>query len=441
MAPPNWPQIIVEGGFTYDPPVQPPGTFILDDAANGILDTSMLGGGVYWSDISAFMRSGSVNRPASRQQGPLWTYQPGTASLTLNNKDGRFDPDNLSGPYVFNSVSGLAAMAPVRVRATWAGVTYPLFSGFADSWGDAGQNYAGRYAETTVAATDAQKVLAGITIPSGGPAGAGETSGARVTRILDAASWFTGTGWRQVATGDSTVLATSYGDTAWNLMQAAADAEIGELYVNGAGQVKFRNRRAMLTSARSNAPQAVFGDAAGTAETAGTEQPYRTVSRSRDDATMANDVQATRTGGALQEVQDSASIKKYLFPRTFSRSDLQLQDDATTLQWAQWVLYVAAADEDRFDQLVLYPMRDAANLWPQALGREVGDRIQVWRRPPGVVSPVVKDVFIRGIAHAWDVSAGTWQTTWTLQDASKYGSFLTLDNPTLGQLDSNALAF
>lgn len=438
---PGWPQLIIEGGFATVSPVQPSGTFLLGDAVFGVLGTDILGGDVTWSDLTAWARSGSVSRPAARTQGPLWSYQPGTASIVLSNRDGRFDPDNLGGPYVAAGQTELTAMVPVRVRATWNGITYPLFSGFADSWGDDGRNYAGRYAQSTLSATDGQKVLGKVTLPAAVPVGAGELSGARVNRVLTTAGWYTGTGQRNVAAGNSSVQAYAGGDTAWNLMQAAADSEIGELYVDGAGRLTFRNRHAILEDARSAVPQAVFGDAAGTAETAGTEQAYYSVTRARDDATLANDVQATRAGGTTQEVKDAASIARYLFPRTYANSSLILQDDVTTLNWAQWVLYVAGGDEDRFDAITLFPLRDPASLWPQALGREVGDRIQVWRRPPGVASPVTRDCFIRGIAHAWDWSAGTWATTWTLQDASKYGSFLTLGNAATGQLGFNALTF
>ena len=442
MAPPNWPQLILEGGFTPGAPDQA-GAFILDDATFGLLDTGTLGESVTWTDLSRWIRSGSVARPANRQQGPLWTYQQGAASVVLNNADGRFDPDNLSGPYTGGGETELNAMVPVRVRAMWDGTSYPLFSGFADSWiPEDGTNYGNRYAQATVSASDGQKVLNGITLAAVVVAvGSGETTGARITRILNGAQWYTGTSQRSVDTGISTVQGTQLGDTAWNLMQAAADAEIGELYLDGSGVLVFRNRHAILTDTRSNTPQAVFGDSIGTAETAGTEQAYYQVSRARDDTTFANDIQATRVNGTLQEVQDAASVAKYLFPRTYANSNLILQDDTTANQWAQWVLYVAKSDEDRFDQLILYPLRDPANLWPQALGREIGDRIQVWRRPPGVASPVTKDCFIRGIQHQWDVSANTWATTWTLQSADKYGSFLTLDNPALGQLDVNALAF
>jgi hypothetical protein len=162
----------------------------------------------------------------------------------------------------------------------------------------------------------------------------------------------------------------------------------------------------------------------------------------RHHTTIANDVQATIAGGSnLQEVQDTASITKYLFPRSYARTDLILQNDSDALNWAQWVLYISKGGEDRFDTLAVDPAADPANLWPQVLGREIGDRIRVINRPAGVASAVVKDCFIAGITHTWDSPSSAWLTTFSLQDASKYGSFLTLDNPTLGRLDRNALTF
>lgn len=541
MPPANWPQLILEGGFTATVPVQPGGVLLLDDAVNGLLDTNTLAGDNTWTDLTQWLRSGSVARPASRQQGPIYSYQPGTLAAVLNNRDGRFDPDNLGGPYVAAGATELTAMTPIRIRAVWAGVTYPLFAGFTDSWTDDGQNYAGHYAEASVAATDAQKVLAGMHLDTDVPAGSGETTGARVNRILTRAGWYTGSGQRTLAPGDSTVQATTFGDTPWNLMQITADSEIGELYVSGAGAVVFRNRQALLEDTRSNTSQAVFGDGPG-------ELPFRFATRARDDTTIANDIQGTRAnGGVMQEAFDQASLNKYLFARTYQRTDLILENDQDVSDWANWVLYVAKNDEDRFDQLVIYPLRDPVRLWPQALGRLAGDRITVTRRPPvqaaipysaasvtspgtfqiflavpvapgtytvswtvtlagtvaaaeannfaiglnsgagvttpsvnagtagtypqpavtittavadsivvkswsaaptaGAVygamlpSPVTRDCFIRGIGHQFDVSAGSWVTTWTLQDASRYGSFLTLNHPVLGQLDENALTF
>jgi hypothetical protein len=436
------PQIIVEAGLVTASPVQPSTVLLLNDPVLGLLDTATLGGGITWSSISPKVISFSVTRPSTRLAGPLWNYQPGTASILLDNSDGSFDPDNLAGPYVISGATELLPMVPVRIRAVFAGVTYALYSGYADGWMPAQVTYAGGYAELTLPATDAFKVLAGITLPAlGSPTGIGATTGARIRDILTRAGWWTSAEYSAVGPGSSTLQGTSLGDTALNLMQIAADSEIGQLYVNGSGAVTFRGRQQILSEARSNTVQAVFGDLPGTVHPAGTELACAAIGRASDDTTIANDIQATHTGGTLQEVRDAASVAKYLFPRSYARSDLILQGDNDALAWAQWVLYVSKGGEDRFESLQVDPAADPANLWPQVLGRETGDRIQVWSRPAGVASPVSKDCFIAGITHAWDSVTSAWLTTWTLQDTVKYGNFMTLDNPTTGQLDANALAF
>ena len=101
-------------------------------------------------------------------------------------------------------------------------------------------------------------------------------------------------------------------------------------------------------------------------------------------------------------------------------------------------MYVSKAAEDRFDTITLTPLRDPARLFPQVLGREIGDRIAVIRRPPGM-APIVKQLFIRGITHTVDISSVTWQTQWMLQNAARY-NFLTLGDPVQGSLNVNGLA-
>jgi hypothetical protein len=146
-------------------------------------------------------------------------------------------------------------------------------------------------------------------------------------------------------------------------------------------------------------------------------------------------------GGTLQETQSLTSQRTYLFPRTYARSDLILQDDPTTLNWAQWVLAVSLSGDDRFDAITIDPTADMANLFPQVLAREIGDRIQVWRRPQNSGTTITQDCFIRGIQHDVDAVAGTWSTTWTLQSALRYTGFLILDDPVNGLLNTGKLAF
>lgn len=399
----------------------------LDDAARGLLDTGTLAADdSTWTDITAYVRSGSIKRGSNRVDSPILRYDAGTATITLDNSDRRFDPTNLSGPYVSGGASQVTAMRAVRIRATWAGTTYDLWRGFADSWDI---SWDVNYSECILSATDAFKVLTGYDRAAVAGVGAGELTGARINRVLDSVNW--GSTDRVIATGATTVQATTLEGDALAELQLVADTELGELYMDAAGRVVFRGRQAILTDTRSATAQATFGDGGGA------ELPHQELGLANDDTTLANRARVTRVGGAEQTTNDSTSQGVYMV-RVFERSDLIMETDAEALNYAQWLLYVAKDPELRFDSLVFNPEKDNAALWPHALGRELGDRITVIRRPPGG-GTITRDGFIRGITHDFD--PGRWRTTWALQSASKYGSFLTLDNSTLGVLDSNALAY
>jgi hypothetical protein len=446
-APPGWPAILVEAGFAAAAPGLGTTALILGDPARGKLGTGTLGPSTTWTPLSGYLPDGTailqqveITRSSTRQQGPLVTYEAGTATITLANSDGRFSPENLAGPYVSGTETQIRPMIPLRVRVTWNGITYPLFSGYARSWTPPTAQLGPDYDYVVVEATDAFCVLEGSVIPATGAVGAGELSGARISRILAAAGWYDiAQGLSDIDPGQSAVQGTGFGGTALELLRLTADSEIGELYVNGAGQVTFRDRHAPLTDARSAAVQAVFGDQAGAAHPAGTELPYTEITKPDDDTTMANDIQASIAGSSsVQRAQDAASVAKFLFPRSYSRSDLILQNDTDALNWASWVLYVSRDDESRFDSMTVQPGTDPDSLFPQVLGREPGDRIQVWRRPPGQ-APISKDCFISSITHTATVDG--WVTEWGLRDATRYGSFFTLGDATLGRLGHNALAF
>ncbi len=402
------PKIYADIGVSPAAPVAPAGTLILDDASFGLLDTGTLCGSTTWTDTGPFVRSLSITQPGSRQQGPMFANQGGTLTVVYDNADGRFDPGNIAGPYVPAAGSSqVRAMIPVRVRVPWAGTDYALIHVFADGWQDANFGYDAGYSEFTLSASDAFKVLTGIILATTGSAGAGEQSGARIKRILDAAGWYTD--HRRIATGDSAVQATTLGSDALSLLQLTADTELGELYVDGAGNLTFRNRHAILTDTRSAVPQGVFGDLPGTVHPAGTELACVMPGRANDDTTLFNDIQITAAGSSnLQQAQSASSIASSLFPRSFSRTDLLLLTDFEALAYAQWLLAVGKGPEDRFDTLVIDPLADPAALYPQVLGRQRGDRIQVWRRPQSV-PPVVSlygSQFPPGISAAVVSSTG-----------------------------------
>lgn len=407
----------------------------LDDPGRGRLNTGTLGSGTagepVWVDVTPWARAVSSKRGASRVDTPIVEYEAGTLAVTLDNSDRRFDPSNLNGPYVdpLTGATQVTAMRAIRTMAVWGGVTYELFRGFVDAWDVewTGPNYS----ECTVTATDGFKVLSGVDRPAVAEIGGGETSGARISRILNSASWPTAD--RIIATGNSTVQATTLEGAALAEMQSVAASELGELFVDGGGRVRFRNRTAMLTEPRSATAQASFGDGGGT------ELPYQDLAISTDDSTFFNTVRVARAGGTEQVASDATSEALY-YPRTFKPSeDLLLTTDTDALNYAHWILHISRDPELRFVELTVNPRTDPPNLFPHVLGLGLGDRISVTRRPPGGGTPVSVEQFIRGISH--EFSPEQWITKWTLQSADKFGSFFTLNNATLGRLDRNALAF
>lgn len=390
-----------------------------------------------WTDVTSWLKLPlATNRGSARIQSPIIRYNAGTATVRLNNSDRRFDPTDLSGPYVSGGRTQVQPMRPLRIRATWSAVTYPLFRGFADQWdvswlANPGGSSQG-YSLTVVSATDGFKVLANkrrrptLMLINGQwttlTYGEGENAGARVTRILSSALWSATD--RVIATGNSPMQATSLSGDALSELQNVADSEVGELYIDGAGKVVFRNRQAIHTEARSTTVQATFGNPSTSIAAFETKL-------STDDATLWNEVIAAREGGDPQDSHDFTSQTEYL-SRTFQGPTLKLQTDGEALSWAQWIVYLSKDPETRFDQIKIHCHANPSVLFPAVLAREIGDRIQIVRRPPGGGSDIVRDSFIRGITH--EVSTEKWITTFQLQSARNFGSFFTLDDAVLGVL-------
>lgn len=403
----------------------------LNDTARGKLGIGTLAPDVVWTDVTAYLRNFHTARGVSRVDGPVLHYDAGTARFELDDTDGRFDPANLAGPYVSGGVTQVKPTVAVRLRATWAGVTYDVWRGFAESWVDTYP--APTQTVCILSCVDAAKQLADVNRAAVGSVGSGEDTGTRIGRILDSAGWSSVD--RVLATGDSTLQATTLTGSAWQEAVLANDSEIGELYVDGSGRVVFRNRNAVLTDSRSNTSQATFGDAGGS------ELPYVSTDLDYSDQQLINDARITRAGGAEQNATSATSQTSYL-RHTFQRSDIILQTDPDALNYAGWIVSQCAEPELRFANLVVNG-RDSDSTFESAkfvqiLTREIGDRITVIRRPPRGGTAITRDVLVRGVTH--DGTPATWQTVWQLQSATRL-QFFVLDHATLGQLGLNSLGF
>lgn len=407
------------------------GYLLFDDTARGKFDTATFGPAEYFVDLTAVDRllSGSIQRGGQRFDGPYARADAGRATAKLDNSDRALDPTNLAGPYVAGGESQVQPMKVVRYRARWASVSYDLWRGFADGW-ELSYDLPS-LAFTDLAATDGTKVIANNDGNAGGVVGTGETTGARIGRVLDNIGWPASD--RALAAGKTTVQGTDLSRNAWAEIVLTADTELGEVYFDAAGRVVFRDRHAILTDTRSKTSQATFGDGPG-------ELAWSAVTVANDDLQVKNLVRIARAGGSVQIVGPDATSKQKYQTRAWGRSDLLMQTDAEALDYAGWVLNMSKSAELRFATIEVDPLDDPDNLWPQVLGRELGDRVTVKLTPPGGGARISRDVFIRGIKHDF-VKAARWKTTYALQDATTQFAFLIFDDATRGKLDSNAFAF
>jgi hypothetical protein len=81
-------------------------------------------------------------------------------------------------------------------------------------------------------------------------------------------------------------------------------------------------------------------------------------------------------------------------------------------------LALSSKPEQRFVSMTINVLKDPWRLFPQVLERQIGDMIQIIRRPPGGGAPIVKNVIIRGIHH--EIGQVSWKTTWQFQAADKF---------------------
>jgi hypothetical protein len=400
-------RVVVEVGFTTDPTVGGGLYLHWDDPVKGLWDDGLWAPPEVWTDVTPWLQSCTWERPGTIEEGPIIRYGEGKATVVLNNSDGRFHPLNLTGPYAPAGVTEVRPMVPVRIRGTYGGQWWDLWRGYADGWDITYP--APDYSQATLTATDAQKVFGSKNHAALVPVGEGELSGARIHRIADSASWPAKD--RRIDVGRSTLQATDLQGAPWDHMLLVQDTEIGEVYIDPAGKLVFKDRHAILTETLSTTSQAIFGRFGQPGEL-----PYVNLVPVYDDTDIRNAIRITREGGLEQVASDQQSIRDNL-EKTYERTGLLMQTDQEASDYAEYLLAQSKDAQVRFTQITVDPAAQPADLWAHVFGRDFGDRITIRSRPPGV-GLVERDVFIRGIAGSY-AGINRLQVTWTLQPAAK----------------------
>jgi hypothetical protein len=468
--------------------------FILDLS---LLDTGTLGDGAFFYEITEWVRNFSTVQGRRRE---LERFSTGTAQITLDNRDRRFDPTNTSSPY-YNAtvgVTGIVPAIPVVIRATWSGIEYPVFRGFIDSWkfdystagiGDATATITcsdafkafsniigGLPSGTTISSSGTGVLDVAVSTPSDGSSSpssidvvdttttgnvnvtlsvpttpiigsSGDLAGTRINVILDAISW--PQNLRSIDAGQTRLDVQNATQTVLQLLNEAAETDVGAIYVERDGTVVFDDRISIVSEDRCITSQATF-------DTTTKLNQFSDVDIAYDDDLIYNIVRVNRkvtsvsSGDSLtgttvtvanaesQSLYGARTLDLELpIPSTYDSDTSYGQ--STAISMALFLSSQYANPELRPDSVTFKPRRDPVALWPQVLGRRLRDRITVKFAVPGGGSPVDRDCFVAQIQHSG--SPADWTTRFGLSSATFFTGFFILDNTDFGVLDTNKLSF
>jgi hypothetical protein len=386
----------------------------------GLLDTDVLGDAqTLIVDVSNLVDSVTTVRGRNAQAD---VFQTGSLTLRIVDQNGDFNPQNTAGPYA----GLLQPMRKVAISGTYAGITYPMFSGFITSYTTSTPKDVGEVVYTTITAVDAFRLANNAQIATVAGTSAGQLSGARINNLLDAIAW--PSSMRDIDPGLTTLqVDPGTARTALGAMQTVTLSEYGALYVDASGQFVFQDRTVTGTSV--NVSPVLFNDN-------GTDIAYFNALWRLDDTQVYNSAQITATGLTTQSASNQASIDKY-FLHSYNQQGLLMQTNAGALDYAR--AYVASRQETsiRCDAIELNLYQYLTDPGPiAALNLDFFDPVTITTTQPGG-STLVKTLQVFGIAH--NVTPNSWRTTFTTLEPI-IDSFI-LNSNLYGILDTSVLSY
>lgn len=347
-------------------------------------------GGTY-DDISSKIAGWNIHRGRSNN---LDTMLAGSADVDVRDPDGLFNPDNPTSP-LYGQLDD--RLHPIKLTATFAGVTYGRFYGWVRRfhW-----EPRGRKGVTRLECIDLfyRLELANPIIASTGPT----TTGAAIGKILDAIG-VTDMGMRDLDTGDAIPDFSADGTkTGLQLIQELLEAERGVFFIAGTGKATYRSRLSRLTKTSQYTFVDVF---AGGAPGVDWDQAFSriTVKRTQD--------------GYTATAYDSAIVPKVGYKDMPTIETPYLASDAQADSLATWILSQNVSPKP--------PMRDftidnrEAALLTQALTRELVDRITVSASRGGTAA----DYHVDAIDETVDGATGRHSTRWLLSRTTEVSAF------------------
>ncbi len=342
-----------------------------------------------WTNITAYVRECSLVRDGRSNETER--TQTGSCSLLLDNRDGRFTPQNSASPYYPN----MKTTRWLQVRAIWQGTTYYRWTGIveliANSWPGVGRD-----SVVEMQGSTALKVL-NLT-PLDGASYPAQPSGARVTAVVRTARLDTAT----VETGSASLPALApeagSGITALQHLQALEAEEQGIVFSTPTGVIAFQDRHHRLGATTAG----TIGDAAG-------EIRYQNPMISTDDQLLFTSAHRTTSDDETGSALDSTAGTLH-----FARDNTQtmLTDDVNEAQAAaEAFVFRYKEAPQRVSQVDIMGSADPTK-WATILSATNGNQYRFLRRYP-VAGTISQLVFLEQVAERM-TPGPSWDTTWML---------------------------
>ena len=408
-------EVDFSNGASFDP------ALVLDDPSTP-LDVAILGtAAADVVDITPFVTQCYIRRAFNRSSD---SFIGGSAKIVFVDQTGTFNPANTSSPLY----GKIKPMRKIRMTASFNSVNYNLGSFYVQEW-----NYKSPTgfdpAYVTLNCVDGFQLLNLTTLTTITGGTAGQTTAARVTSLLDAGDW--PGGMRDISTTSTTTVQADTGASRSLLaaLQEIEQTELGALYVDQRGFVKFMSRPDIITA--SGAALTKFSDVNGSGDIT-----YQNVEFDISDFQMINKVTVTPAGLGSQTASDSTSIADY-FQHSRVRSGI-MQTEADALSQAQMII---ASRKEQGVNIQLNSLtvdaygQDDPSRTTAALELDIFNPIEVTQTLPA--GNVVSDSVIAGVQY--QITPNSFLVTFSCAQPFAVG-FL-LDSAVDGVLDQDSLSY
>jgi len=365
-----------------------------------------------WIDLTCDALELAIEGGASSTQGIFSKADASTLTVTLRDPEGDYDPLNADSPYAYGGHSRLVPGTPVECYAevvdpsdgSWE--RFWIFTGTSDSWGEDWTPNPGERVAVMVA-TDITKRFVAWNRPEQPPVGAGDTTRQRIARIVAFYGW-EGTVIDPPGPDAVTLAPTTLAQGGWELLNRTTDDEIGFVWFDPEGRLRWANRATWETL---TVPAATFGcehvDGAAL-------DVLVDASPSNLDGQMRNAVFASRSGGTMQTARSESSIERF-GQWDFKRTDLGVETDGLAGAWAEYVAVLYAYPQVALADVTAVPAVSARSwdAWAAVLGLTlIVDLVRIVWAPPDRPTSVI-DTVSRVVGFSHKITAARWE--WTPQ--------------------------